>query len=98
SLWLLFILSISIFYNSFIRSSGAVLGCTIGTIIIMSVLKSVFGHKLTMLPNKISTHIGTFVMNKDLPSNLIGTSIMTGVLFILLIIGSILLFKKAEYV
>ena len=98
SIWLLFVLSISIFYNSFIRSPGAVLGCTIFTIMVLSTIKTVFGHKLTMLPNQMANHIGAFIEDKHVHTELMGTSAITLCAIIILVIASIILFKKSEMV
>src|SRR5699024_3876611 len=40
-IWMFLVLAISIFYNSFVRSPGAVFGCTISTVIVMSIVNTV---------------------------------------------------------
>jgi len=96
STWLIFVLSLSIFYNSFARNAGIVLACTVGTIILMSIFNMIFQHQLPMFPNQLSTHIHTFVMTDNVSTELIATSIITLASSILLVMVSILIFNKSE--
>jgi len=97
-LWLLLLVSISIFYNSFLPSSGMVIGCTVSTIILMSITNMVLGHKWSMFPNQMSTHLAQFLHDGTITTQLIGTAVITFILSVILILSSIFLFKKAETV
>src|SRR5699024_8277204 len=96
SAWLIFILSLSIFYNTIVRSPGLVLSCTIGTVVLMSIVNMIFQHRLPMFPNQLSTHIHAFVMTDKVHTELIGTSLITLGISIILVIISIFIFNKSE--
>lgn len=96
SCWLIFVLSLAIFYNTIVRSPGLVLTCTVGTVILMSIFNMIFQHRLAMFPNQLSTHIQAFVETNKVSNELIGTSLITLGLSILLVIMSILIFSKTE--
>lgn len=96
STWLIFVLSLSVFYNSLVRSPGIVLACTVGSLLSMSVFNMIFQHRLPMFPNQISTHIHAFIMTNEVSTELILTSLITLAISILLVIISILVFNQSE--
>lgn len=98
SVWLLFVLSLSIFFNSFVRTPGVVFACTIATVVVLKIVYTIFGHKLTMLPNALSEHLSLFIAGDPINSDLVGTICVTFALIILLIISANFLFEKSEKV
>lgn len=97
-LWFLFVLTLSFFYNTLLKSPGLVLACTITTLFIMSIFNLIFGHVLTWFPNNLSNHISEMIAFNDVSTALIGTSVILGGLIILLLIASVVIFNKREKV
>lgn len=95
-LWLVFVLTLNVFYNTIFKTPGLIGAMTIITIVIMSVFNMIFGHKLTWFPNNLSNHIQQMILTEKVSSNLIGTSAIIGALIIMLLIASIVIFNKAE--
>lgn len=95
-LWFTFVLTLSIFFNTLWRAPGTVFACTIGTIVIMSIMNMIFGHKLTWFPNQLSAHIQEMIATNSIPNALIGTAIVILVLIAFLLFLATSLFKRKE--
>lgn len=98
SVWLIFVLSISFFYNSFIRTPGVVLALTITTLACLSLLNQLFGHVLTMFPSQLSHHLETTLLTGTINRELIGTASVTTCCSVLLVLLAIFLFEKSELI
>ncbi len=98
SLWFIFIVTISIFYNTICKNAGLVLACTIGTLFILSGINTVIGHKLPWFPNQLSVHIETAITSTDIPTNLIGTASIIIILIVILLITSIQVCQRREMI
>lgn len=97
-IWLIFVLTLSIFYNTLFKSPGLVVASTIITVVTMSVINMLLGHKLTMFPNQLSNHLADLVMNDTVTNELIGTSIILLGLIIILLFAATTIFKRKEFV
>ncbi|WP_164670014.1 ABC transporter permease [Virgibacillus doumboii] len=95
-LWLALVVSLSIFYNTIVKIPGLVASCTIATIIVMKLITTIFGHLLEWSPNNISGYIQQMLVSGSVPSELTGAAIVTAVMIVLLVIGSIYTFKNKE--
>ncbi|SHG78969.1 ABC transporter permease [Ornithinibacillus halophilus] len=95
-LWMTLVVSLTIFYNTVFRSSGLVAFLTILTIMTMSILTQIFGTYLAWSPNNLSSYIFEAVLTESIPSELIGTSIVTIILSVGLLIGSFYIFRTKE--
>src|SRR5699024_3918812 len=82
-LWFIFIIAISIFFNTFFRNAGLVIACTIGTIFILSGINTVIGHRLTWFPNQLTAHINEMLLTSKLSNALLGTA---GIIIILILL------------
>ena len=98
SLWLTFVLTLSIFFNTIFKSPGLVIAGTMITIALMSGINMAIGHKFTWFPNQLSNHIHEMVSSQSIPSELIGTATIIGIVIIVLLYMSILLFKRKALV
>src|SRR5690625_631700 len=97
-LWLTLVVSLAIFYNTLVQIPGLVAALTIITIMAMSAITSIFDHVLTWSPIKLSEHIHeTIIMNK-ISTDLIATAIVTIVMSIAFLMGSIYTFKRKEII
>ncbi|MEN2465214.1 ABC transporter permease subunit [Ornithinibacillus sp. JPR2-1] len=95
-LWLTLVVSLTIFYNTVIKSSGLVLFFTILTIMVMSIVTQIFQHILDWSPNNLSTYIIESISTGELHSELILTGVITLAISIVLILVSGQLFKRKE--
>lgn len=98
SLWFIFIIAISIFFNTFLKNAGLVIACTIGTIFILSGINTVVGHRLTWFPNQLTAHINEMLLTSKLSNALLGTAGIIIILILLLIVSSIQLCKRREMI
>lgn len=96
SLWFIFIITLTLFYSSFTRTAGAVIGLTIGTLALMYLINQIFQHKLTYFPNQIAYHVEQFLHEQTWSSGLTGSLIVILTLIILLLASAIAIFRKRE--
>lgn len=97
-LWLMFILTMAIFYQTLCRTPGIVAACTVATIFVLSGIRMALGHKLIWLPNQMSTHLPELMQTKQVSGDLLATSGILIGLMILLLLTAIYLFKSKEMV
>ncbi|WP_164219840.1 ABC transporter permease subunit [Virgibacillus sp. YIM 98842] len=93
-LWITLVVTIVIFYNSFVKTPGLVAFLSIATIMAMSLLTQVFGRFLEWSPNNLSGHIFESLMIDQLTGDLIATAFVTMGLIISFLIGAIILFRR----
>ncbi|WP_342028694.1 ABC transporter permease [Oceanobacillus limi] len=92
-LWLTLVVTLVIFYNTWIKTPGLVAFLTIATIMIMSLITQVFGHFLDWSPNKLSNHIFESLMTDQASTDLIATGSVTIFISVLLLVASIYCFR-----
>lgn len=97
-IWFTFVLTVSFFFNTLFKTPGLVAACTMITIVMMSLINLIFGHKLTMFPNQLSTHIHELVLTNTVSNELIGTSVITIGFIIIVLFLSIYIFKHKEVI
>ena len=95
-LWLMLVISLSIFYNTLFKTPGAVAFLTILTIILMSIITQVFAHVLEWSPNNLSAHILEMLMTEEIPSDLIGSAGITILISLFLLGFSVIALKNKE--
>lgn len=98
TIWLVFVLTVSIFYNTLFKVPGLVVASTLITIIFMSVINMLLGHKLTMFPNQLSNHLAELIVTGTAPNELYGTSLIIIGLIIILLFAATFIFKRKEFV
>jgi len=86
-LWMSFVITVTIFYNTLFISQGIVAFMSLGTVILLHLFSAIFINRFTWLPNNISEHIYLLVESNSLPDKLVTTSLVT----VGLIIGLLLL-------
>lgn len=97
-LWFTFVISVVLFYNTFIKIPGVAGALTIITLVIMSAFNKVFGQHLPLFPNQLSSHVAKMMEMSQIPSELIGTSLILVTLIIGLLVSSIQIFKQKEII
>ncbi|MBU5468156.1 ABC transporter permease [Virgibacillus sp. MSJ-26] len=95
-LWLTLVATISIFYNTLVKSPGFVAFLTISTLMVMSIITQLFGSHLKWSPNNLSNHINEMLIFNEVSISLIATALVTLCLIVILLIGSFSIFKTKE--
>lgn len=96
-LWFVLVVTLSIFYNTVFRSPGLVAFSTIATIIVLSVVTSMFGQKLNYSPSNLSNHALHYLQTGDISGALIGSAVTTISICALLLVWSIYIFQTKEH-
>lgn len=96
-LWLSLVASISIFYNALSKSPGLVAFLTIATMLVLSLVTTLFGDSFSWSPNHISSHIHTRLLTGEIPSALYGAAGVVILLSIGLIVLATYIFKQKEH-
>ena len=97
-LWFTFVITISIFYNTFLKTPGLVAFLTIITLGLLHAITSIFDHVLTWSPMKISTYIQETLVYENVQTDLISTAIITACLIIVLLIFAVIIMDKKEVI
>ncbi len=97
-IWLSFVLTISIFFNSIIKSPGVVGFLSIATVIVLSFISSSLAQWLTWSPFMLSSYTSLFLMNEQLPTELFPTLLVSIVTIITMLVGSVVILRKRELV
>ncbi|WP_017473737.1 ABC transporter permease [Amphibacillus jilinensis] len=97
SLWIGFVVSLTIFYNSFSNKPGLVAAKTVGTLVMMALVNSILFHRLPWFPNNLSTHIGQMLNEGRLSQELWATAIILALLNGLLLFCSFATFRKSTH-
>lgn len=95
-LWLTLVVTVSIFYNTLFKSVGVVGFLSVLTIMLMSLVTKIFGRFLNWSPIHLSDHIFDMLMMEQISTELIATAIITLAITIILLTGSIFIFKSKE--
>ena len=94
SIYLMFIVTLVILFNAMFRSQGIVAFISLALIIAMHGITTLLSHKLTYSPGAIMNHLVVFLETAEVPSELIGTSILTLGLSILLLFLAVIMMRK----
>lgn len=96
SLWLILVVTISVFMNTLVKNSGVVAFLTIVTIIASSIVTKIFNKYLVWSPNRLSEYIQDTLNTGFIPKELWGTSVVTAGFVLLLLAGSVVVLKNKE--
>ncbi|SFE30850.1 ABC-2 type transport system permease protein [Lentibacillus persicus] len=95
-LWYLLVVSLSIFYNTIFKIPGLIAFLTIATVGLISIVTSIFSHVLAWSPSRISTYIQQMIITERVPYDLTWAAIVAGIMIVLLLIASVMIFRKKE--
>lgn len=96
SLSLTMIVTLVVFLNTLCRSQGMVAFLAILLILLTSSLTSIFSHKISWSPAAITEGIQNLLLTGELSSDLFGSSLLTGILTVSLLILATVFMKKRE--
>lgn len=95
-LWFMFIISLSIFFNTMVKNQGLILFLTIVVVMVLNLLTSVLGKYFNWSPSQLSKHIGEMLLTNDVSTELMMSSIITIAASLLLLICSIIVFQSKK--
>ncbi|HYK72763.1 MAG TPA: ABC transporter permease subunit [Pseudoneobacillus sp.] len=94
--WLSLVITITIFYNTFLKTAGLVGFITLATIILLTTLTGIFSNWLPWSPAQIMSYAGGSLVSEGLPEHTIETIIFTIVTIFILLSLSVVIFRKKE--
>ncbi|MYL50982.1 ABC transporter permease subunit [Halobacillus litoralis] len=96
--YIIFVLSISLFMNTWTKVPGFVLFLTISILMILNIISSVFSHLLEWSPTKIPSYLPSLLRSGEVETDLWFASLFTIVTIVLLLFGAIQTLKRKEIV
>ena len=89
SVWLIFVVTVTLFFSTWMKSNGAIAFLSILTIGAISIATSLFSNVLTYSPSKLNSYAGSIVMGGgELGSTFWYTMLITIGIIILCIVGA----------
>ncbi|SDC05501.1 ABC-2 type transport system permease protein [Pelagirhabdus alkalitolerans] len=96
SLWLIFVITLVVFYNTLFNKQAVVAGVSVLTLIIMSIINGVFSNRMPWFPNNISALIADMLNEGQISTDLwIAFFVMIAIISSLLLL-SFTTFSKNE--
>lgn len=93
SLWFLFIVTVTMFFNAFLSKQGIVFASTTIVLFMMAIIHQAFGHRLPYFPNQLTNQINTMLTTNTVPRDLLTISGLLGGLIVILLLSSTTIFK-----
>ncbi|WP_216829696.1 ABC transporter permease [Alkalihalobacterium elongatum] len=94
--WYIFILTLTIFFNSIFRIPGLVAFVTLATVIVLSIITNTFERWMTWSPAQLTGNVGSLLMEGRLLPDFGLTVIVTLILLAVLIYSSIRILRSKE--
>ena len=95
-IWLSFVLTITVFFNSFLKSPGAVGFISMAVVIVLSLVSSMFSRWFEWSPSVLPSYVSQFIINQEFPSDAWSAIILSVIGMIILLVGSIAVFRRRE--
>jgi ABC-2 type transport system permease protein len=95
-LWLSLVITITIFYNSFLKTPGLVGFVSLATIILLNTLSGLLSEWLAWSPARLLTYSNQTLMVTGLPENTVASIILTTISIAILLVAGIFIFRKRE--
>jgi ABC-2 type transport system permease protein len=94
--WIIFIITLIIFFSSFMKSSGVIAFLTLGSAMLLSLATSLMPKWMMWSPARLGLHAATFFGSGE-PDKYYGLSLTLTIVFILVLIStSTILFKQTR--
>jgi ABC-2 type transport system permease protein len=94
--WLSFVLTITVFFNTLFKSPGVVGFCAIATVIVVSLVSGSLSHVLEWSPAQLSSYSREFLVTASFPEAALPAILLALGGILLLLIGSVLIFRRKE--
>jgi ABC-2 type transport system permease protein len=95
-LWLTVILTITVFFSAALLSPGIAGFVSLAVIIVLSLVTSSLSHWLEWSPAQLGTYASEILLSKGISDYLLPTSLLAGLLLVILLVLSIVIFRKKE--
>ncbi len=95
-LWLTLVTTITIFFNTLVKTPLLVGFLSIAVMIAMSVVNSVFSHRLIWFPNNLSSYILQMMDTGTIPTDLWATALIIIGLIVVLLVAALFTFRTRE--
>ncbi|WP_066190077.1 ABC transporter permease [Gracilibacillus timonensis] len=96
TIWFVFVISVTMVFASLLRSQVLSCGLTVITFIILSIINSIFQHKMPWFYNNLSNLIQEMLYQEQISTDLIINLVLLVGTSILLLAGSVYLFNRKE--
>ncbi|MFK3939342.1 ABC transporter permease [Alkalihalobacillus sp. NPDC078783] len=96
SLWLVFVVTLTLFFSTVMKGNGSVAFLTILVVFTLSALTSFMGEKMSWSPAAMTEHSGKILLVGELGSTFIPALLVTLIVMILILFLSVQFFKKKE--
>ncbi len=95
-LWLTFVMTMTIFYSSLLKSPGLAGFLSIATAVVLGFVSSGFSHWIKWSPALLKTYAGEYLLKSALPDATVPALLVTAGAIIALLIFSSAVFRKKE--
>jgi ABC-2 type transport system permease protein len=95
-LWVTVILTITVFFSAALLSPGIAGFVSLAVIIVLSLVTSSLSHWLEWSPAQLGTYASEILLSKGISDYLLPTSLLAGLLLVILLVLSIVIFRKKE--
>ncbi|CAG9609872.1 ABC transporter permease [Pseudoneobacillus rhizosphaerae] len=95
-IWLSLVITITIFYNAFLKTPGLVGFISLATIIILNMVSGILTEWLAWSPARLMSYASQSLMQDGLPENTIASIVLTVLIMIVLLFTSVFIFRKKE--
>lgn len=95
-LWLSLVITVVVFYNTFVKSQGLIAFLSIASLMILSGLTQVFQSTLKWSPVHLSDYIKLTIEQGPIHTDLIYTGMVTIIIIAILLLLSVILFRKQQ--
>lgn len=95
-LWLSLVITITIFFNAFLKTPGLVGFISLATIISINTLSSLLSDWFAFSPAQLMNYSGQSLLQDGLPENTVAAIIISIILIVVLLFFSVFIFRKRE--
>jgi ABC-2 type transport system permease protein len=95
-LWLSLVITVTIFFNAFVKTPGLVGFIALATIILLNMLSGILSEWLAWSPARLMNYAGQSLLQEGLPEHAVPAIILTLVLIAVLLFFSVFAFRKKE--
>lgn len=96
SIWLVFVVTLTLFFSTIIKGSGSVAFVTIFVVFAISMITSILGRYMKWSPATMIEHAGEVLLLGELDVSFLLALIITIAIIIVILISSIQIFKQKE--
>ena len=96
SIWLVFVVTLTLFFSTIMKGNGSVAFVTIFVVFAISTVTSILGKYMKWSPATMTEHTGQVLLSGELDSSFLLAFITTIAIIIVVLISSIQIFKQKE--